>query len=662
MSGLDGAVNDEDCRLANFERNRYFNGKLMTARDMLAEQGYHVDRANTLARTALGEGIVRGLDVTSVTATNTDFTAEVAAGVALDSCGRLLVVPESVGSVPVVNVDTGEAAPPSTNEVYLYLHYDDCHTQTVPALGSENGCDDVCEYNRVLEQFGLYYREVQPGTDPANLPKDGKPVPEIAFPTGSETNADEADALHRMARSYYEEGNGDKTAEAVGSPNGDPRPHDQLSAFPGDDDRTVFLGAFASADGGASWDERRGEGRPERPYVYSTDFLHAALARHVTDFGNAHEVLLSVLAADTAAGRDHPVVRTADGPAGPAFSDGDVQFRSPEGSIDVVGEPGADGGGDGLAFDLKDEYRTLLDTTFPEHIADRENPHEVLLSVLAADSAAGRDNPVVRTADGPAGPEFSAGDVQFRSPEGSIDVVGEPGPDGGGDGVALDLRDDFRTLLETTIPDHIGDTDNPHGVTADQIGPILRVGGQDLGAVVELRGEGVTLDVSTDPNVVTIRAEGGGGEDPNPLKTRFGRHVVERALYAKCAAFRRVRDLDVTYPDGHNGPFHFEFARELLEQVDEAIMSDSYRDGNGEIDPDAITDLLREIADLEAEIGDGLEAVEEEVLGLERYRRAVERLFETIENSPSEEEAAVDGAMAQELVVESADCLRLGEE
>jgi hypothetical protein len=593
MSGVDGSVNDDDCRLAGFERNRYFNGKLMTARDMLAEQGYHVDRTNTLARTALGEGIVRGLDVTSVTATDTDFTAEVAAGVALDSCGRLLVVPESSGTIPVTNIDadTGETEPPNTNLVYLYLRYDDCYKQTVPALGSENGCADDCEYNRVLEQFELLYREVQETPPPPTLPKDGKPVPEVAFPTGAETEADEAAALHRMARSYYEVGDGDKAAEGGASDNGDPRPHGDLSAFPDDDERTVFLGAFGSDDGGVTWSERRGVDRPERPYVYTNDFLHAGLARHVTDFGNPHEVLLSVLAAD-GAGIDDPVVRTADGPADPAaFSPGDVQLRSPTDSIDIAGVPGAADTGDGVTFDLKDEYVDLLDTTFPGHIAD---------------------------------------------------------------------------------------TNNPHGVTADQIGSILRVNDIDLGAVVELQGDGVTFDVNQTDNIVTIKAEVPTipePEEPVPTETRFGRHVIERALYGKCSTFERIGGLKIRYPDGFAGPTHEASAEAIRIEATDTVENGDHLTASDEIDASDVVEIMTVLSNSETELrtalvaADGLQfdvgddSFEQTIDGLGQFEVALNRLVAVLDDtSLSEEEKAVEAAMAQELVTSAADCIDVSQE
>ncbi|MFC5368178.1 hypothetical protein [Salinirubrum litoreum] len=602
MSGIDGSVNDDDCRLAGFERNRYFNGKLMTARDMLAEQGYHVDRANTLARTTLGEGIVRGLDVTEVTATDTDFTAEVAAGVALDSCGRLLVVPESAGSQPVTDADSGESTPPSTDLVYLYLSYDDCYKQTVPALGSENGCADDCEYNRVLEQFELHYREVLPGTDPADLPRDGKPVPEVAFPTGAETEADEFAALHRMARSYYEVGDGDKSQEGGASENGDPRPHGDLAAFP-DDDRTVFLGAFATDDEGATWTERRGPDRPERPYVYTTDFLHAGLARHVTDFGNPHEVLLSVLDAESIDGVDDPIVRTADGPAAPeAFSPGDVQLRSPEGSLDIAGVPGPADSGDGVTFDLIEVYRDRLDE-YPGHVQEFE-----------------------------------------------------------------EHVDDFDTHVGE-FEAHVTDTDNPHEVTADQIGSILRVNDVELGAIVELQGDGVTFDVNEGDGVVTIQAESPEvpePEEPVPTETRFGRHVIETALYGKCATFDRISRLDVEYDDDFDTPPHREISIRIRREADDVVADEEYLTDDGEVIAEEVVDAMFTLLDLEMGLLDVLsdaDAVQgQTVRGLERYKRTLDRLERVLRDGDlTEEERAVEAAMAQELVTSAADCIQVSQ-
>ena len=70
------------------ERNRYFYGKLMTARDFEDEQTYLNDKRRLGNRMLHGAGIVAGLGVLLVD--NQTFSLE--AGMALDYLGREIVV------------------------------------------------------------------------------------------------------------------------------------------------------------------------------------------------------------------------------------------------------------------------------------------------------------------------------------------------------------------------------------------------------------------------------------------------------------------------------------------------------------------------------------------------------------------------------------------
>ena len=236
------------CRLHRFERNRYFHGKLMTARDMEAEQQYHVGRQRTLTRNVTGEGLLCGLDVMIDENSSEDtFEIRVGRGLAVDCCGNPIVVK---------NAATTELSAPSGDEVYVHLTFDECSKETVPIPGSENACEPECAYNRVLEIFEIDYRESPPAY---------KTVPDtVEFPDSDDVDADEDDALSTMARSYYD-----------GS----------LSECEDCDDPSVFLGAFERS--GDDWVEAATD---RRPIVYTNDMLYAALARHVADFGNPHEV------------------------------------------------------------------------------------------------------------------------------------------------------------------------------------------------------------------------------------------------------------------------------------------------------------------------------------------------------------------------------------
>ena len=109
-----------DCRPDRFERNRYFHQKPMFARDFVAEQTYHVNRQNTLARYLAGEGILEGLETEVVEEDDGQLTVTVSEGLALDCCGRLLVVPD----------ETEWTLDDPGGETHLYLLYGECVTES----------------------------------------------------------------------------------------------------------------------------------------------------------------------------------------------------------------------------------------------------------------------------------------------------------------------------------------------------------------------------------------------------------------------------------------------------------------------------------------------------------------------------------------------------
>lgn len=261
-----------DRTLDRYERNRFFHGKLMTARDMRAEQHYHVDRLDTHARFLAGSGVVCGLEATvEQEDPSSGITVTVAPGLALDCAGRQIVVE---GPTPV------DLERPTEDTIHLYLTYEECVKESVPKHGSESACETECEYNRVLEVFGVEYSG---RTAPSH---DHRSVPHIEYPTPDDFEDDEDDPndlvpLFTMARSYYELTEADDGVDAadVGS----------LRACPTCEQEGVFLGTFTS-DGG-DWTRDRSV---QRRFAYTADMLHAAIARHVSDFENPHWVALGV--------------------------------------------------------------------------------------------------------------------------------------------------------------------------------------------------------------------------------------------------------------------------------------------------------------------------------------------------------------------------------
>jgi len=234
--------------MSRFERNRFFHGKLMTARDMQAEQDYHIGRLNMLNRLVIGKGIVRGLNVTDVRNADDGLVVEVGPGVALDGDGRLIVVD---------NVATENLPAATGEEIHVFLGHEEASKGKVPVQGSDRGYEEDCTYNRIVETFDITYQEDLPdryGEEPGD---------ESAGPVDPHVD-DESNGIE-IARSYH---------------------RSQLEARGPARDSDVFLGSFERTSDG--WEEMDGEA--QRPYVYTNDMLYDVLVDHVANRENPHQV------------------------------------------------------------------------------------------------------------------------------------------------------------------------------------------------------------------------------------------------------------------------------------------------------------------------------------------------------------------------------------
>jgi hypothetical protein len=145
------------CASTVLERNRYFTGKYMTARDFAGEQEYFLSRHREHNRLLHGWGVVCGLRV--VRHPNPECAERwvvVRAGVALDCRGRELVLCH----------DTPLELPPRETPFLIALRYGEEEVEPVPALFAEGACDPARrEANRVRETARLVFLhldEVEP--------------------------------------------------------------------------------------------------------------------------------------------------------------------------------------------------------------------------------------------------------------------------------------------------------------------------------------------------------------------------------------------------------------------------------------------------------------------------------------------------------------------
>jgi len=148
------------CKIPHFERNSYFHGKMLSARDLAAEQRYFNEKRWLINRTILGWGIVCGLEVCLE-----NGCLVVRPGLALDCCGHELLVCDRQAfhankiaeHLGVKNGQPYEAIPWA-----LCLEYQECKSEPVKSPSSCNSCDEEKEadrqYNRIRDHYKLTIR------------------------------------------------------------------------------------------------------------------------------------------------------------------------------------------------------------------------------------------------------------------------------------------------------------------------------------------------------------------------------------------------------------------------------------------------------------------------------------------------------------------------
>ncbi|WP_222615483.1 collagen-like protein [Persicimonas caeni] len=155
----------QTCGTHTFERNHYFDGKLLEARDFVDEQDYVRGKSMLHNSHVHGFGTVCGLKVVEHprAGCRTDYVV-VEPGLALDCCGREIVI----DSRQVVDVRTlaeeavAEAEGPV--DLHLVLHYDECLAEPTPTLLGGCGCDnEATAHGRVVERFGFDVRPARQG-------------------------------------------------------------------------------------------------------------------------------------------------------------------------------------------------------------------------------------------------------------------------------------------------------------------------------------------------------------------------------------------------------------------------------------------------------------------------------------------------------------------
>ena len=178
---------EEDCDAGGCghlmrERIRYFTGRHMTARDFSDADAYHRSMRHLHNRVLHGWGIACGLEVEPHP--RPECGVVVRCGLALDCCGREIVLPRDLSQRIPWDKLPDNRCKPGDEVLLLCLEYCEEHTEKVPVLYSHDACSGTAyEDGRVREGYRLHWHVVKE----ADLPEHG-----WQRPGGCEPGADPA--------------------------------------------------------------------------------------------------------------------------------------------------------------------------------------------------------------------------------------------------------------------------------------------------------------------------------------------------------------------------------------------------------------------------------------------------------------------------------------
>ncbi|CAG0963553.1 MAG: hypothetical protein OIN86_10615 [Candidatus Methanoperedens sp.] len=141
-----------------FERNNYYYGKLMTARDFIDEQCYYNEKRWLINRMVSGWGVVCGLDVTWNKETE---KVRISQGMAIDCYGREIIVlePKEEKLIPEEDECRNEAQENITDKLLVCLEYHECRTEAVEFPSLMCDPDHKVKFNRVRDSYKIRIRK-----------------------------------------------------------------------------------------------------------------------------------------------------------------------------------------------------------------------------------------------------------------------------------------------------------------------------------------------------------------------------------------------------------------------------------------------------------------------------------------------------------------------
>lgn len=150
----------KNLRYIPFMRNRYFEGKLLTAEDFAQEQRYMNDKRRLHNRYFHGVGVVAGLEVIRVD----DYSVSLEAGVAIDGAGREIVVETpSIYKLSMLAGFETATGRQGGESLKLYIAYGEEDVEPVHNMAERSvHTQEEPDYNKIQERYQLYVTGDEP--------------------------------------------------------------------------------------------------------------------------------------------------------------------------------------------------------------------------------------------------------------------------------------------------------------------------------------------------------------------------------------------------------------------------------------------------------------------------------------------------------------------
>ncbi|MCK4396315.1 carboxypeptidase regulatory-like domain-containing protein [candidate division WOR-3 bacterium] len=467
--------------LTQFERNKYFYGKLMTVRDFETEQNFFNEKRHLLNWLIHGIGIVCGLEVREPEIDNRKLKIKLSPGVAIDCRGREIVVGKEFAGK---ELEVKEKEHFHVGSNYIYLKYKECEKETVSVLANVSTCEEVCRDNRVEEVFELEL-DVAPVNVTGNVTESDETHIEGALVealqngivkgiTITDNNGDYTLMLSsgtyviRASASGYES----EVRSNIDAPKSDvdfvldketapkdskelwediPQEYykEHLKFCPECDDAKVLL-AVIDYNAETKILKINPETYKYRAIVYNNPMLYELISSHLVDFNNPHRTTAEQVGA----------LVSVDGVKNPG---GDVDLESKSGSA--------------ITITPDDDANTI--TIGENHSGKKDNPHKVTAAQIDI-----QDNLVNQIVN------------QINAGTGTID----------------EERIDPEITRDSELKAHINDEDNPHEVSAEQVRALKSV--NKVGNVNKKYVENINLESEDDTIGITPKVS----EDKIDLK------------------------------------------------------------------------------------------------------------------------------------------------